>query len=228
MLTSDPRWAYDILGLSIGASASEIRQAYRDLIAVWHPDRFLDSPRRQALATKKTQEINAAFALLRDLKSPEPSRSTQHAPSPPPPTPSREPPSGAYRKTTGVTGERYGRVWNDLNAHWQAAIKRGICPRCGPSGMLEHLDSEHRCTKCDGRFPSPPGPREPAGGAYKKTTGVTGERYGRVWNDLNAGWQWAIQRGVCPHCGHTQALERLDSEYRCVICDARFPLMDTA
>ena len=153
MATRDPRWAYEVLGLRIGASASEIHQAYRDLIAVWHPDRFPDNPRRQDLATKKTQELNAAFALLRDSKSPGPSGARQHAPPPPPPTPPREPAGGAYRKTAGVTGERYGRNWDDLNADWQAAIQRGVCPRCGPSGTLERLDREYRCTKCDARFP---------------------------------------------------------------------------
>jgi curved DNA-binding protein CbpA len=156
MATGDFRWAYEVLELPFGASPSEIRQAYRDHIAVWHPDRFADNPRRQDLATKKTQEINAAFALLRDFKSPGPSTATRHAPSPPsppPPTPPRAATDSAQRKTAYVTDERYGRIWDDLNAEWQAAIRRGVCPRCGPSATLERLDREYRCTKCNARFP---------------------------------------------------------------------------
>src|SRR5206468_12238720 len=37
--------ALDVLALRPGASALEIKGAYRDLVKVWHPDRFGSDPR---------------------------------------------------------------------------------------------------------------------------------------------------------------------------------------
>jgi DnaJ-class molecular chaperone len=148
--TRDVRWAYEVLGLPLGSAPDDVRQAYRDLITVWHPDRFQNNPRLRDQSNKKAQEINAAFALLRDLKSSGPSATKKAQPPPPPP---RAAADDTYRRTAHATGERYGRNWDDLNSGWQAAIRRGVCPRCGPSGKLERLDREHRCAKCDARFP---------------------------------------------------------------------------
>lgn len=56
--------AYEILEVSPGASIAEIEQAYRDMVAVWHPDRFANSPRLRAKAEHRLKEINAARDLL--------------------------------------------------------------------------------------------------------------------------------------------------------------------
>jgi hypothetical protein len=86
--TRDVRWAYEVLGLPLGAAPDEVRQKHRDLITVWHPDRFQNNPRLRDQANKKAQEINAAFALIRDLKQQRPSTPPTHTPPPqPPPTP---------------------------------------------------------------------------------------------------------------------------------------------
>lgn len=53
------------LGLHPGASIEEIRQAYRDLVKVWHPDRFENDPRVRAKAEQKLKEITAAYEALR-------------------------------------------------------------------------------------------------------------------------------------------------------------------
>ena len=53
-----------ILGLSSGASQEEIRQAYHDLVKVWHPDRFAHDPRLQKQAEEKLKLINEAHDLL--------------------------------------------------------------------------------------------------------------------------------------------------------------------
>jgi hypothetical protein len=50
-----------ILGLSRGATADEIKQAFRDLAQVWHPDRFGHDARLRAKAEEKFKEINAAY-----------------------------------------------------------------------------------------------------------------------------------------------------------------------
>ncbi|MBW2614530.1 MAG: DnaJ domain-containing protein [Deltaproteobacteria bacterium] len=55
---------YATLEIHENANAAEIRQAYRDLIAVWHPDRHQKNPRLQEKATEKLKEINLAYDAL--------------------------------------------------------------------------------------------------------------------------------------------------------------------
>jgi hypothetical protein len=51
-----------ILGLTSDASAAEVKQAYRDLVNVWHPDRFGHHPRLRAKAEENLKQVNAAYA----------------------------------------------------------------------------------------------------------------------------------------------------------------------
>jgi curved DNA-binding protein CbpA len=53
-----------VLGIAPGATAEEIRAAYRKLVLRWHPDRHFGDPEMQRTALEKTQEINAAYAAL--------------------------------------------------------------------------------------------------------------------------------------------------------------------
>ena len=53
-----------VLGLAPGASAQEIKAAYRDLAKVWHPDRFAHDPRLQQKAQEQLKEINDAYQRL--------------------------------------------------------------------------------------------------------------------------------------------------------------------
>jgi curved DNA-binding protein CbpA len=57
---------YELLGLKPDASEEEIKQAYRDLSKVWHPDRFVRDPRLQNKAEEKMKEINEAYQKIRD------------------------------------------------------------------------------------------------------------------------------------------------------------------
>ena len=57
---------YDILGLKPDATAQEVRRAYRELVRVWHPDRFGDVPRLQLKAQEKLKEINEAYRVLKE------------------------------------------------------------------------------------------------------------------------------------------------------------------
>ena len=52
------------LGLEPGASLDQIKQAYRDLVRVWHPDRFAHDERLRIIAQEKLKEINAAYEAL--------------------------------------------------------------------------------------------------------------------------------------------------------------------
>ena len=59
----NPEQCRQILGISPEAGAGEIRQAYRDLVQVWHPDRFQEE-RLKTLAERRLREINRAYELL--------------------------------------------------------------------------------------------------------------------------------------------------------------------
>jgi len=52
--------AYEILGISRTADASEIRRAYREMARRWHPDRFPVGPERM-WAEQKMTSINIAY-----------------------------------------------------------------------------------------------------------------------------------------------------------------------
>lgn len=55
---------HEVLGVAEGASAQELKVAYRDLAKVWHPDRFTHDPRLQQKAQEKLKEINEAYEQL--------------------------------------------------------------------------------------------------------------------------------------------------------------------
>lgn len=55
---------HDVLGITPGASQDEVKEAYRELIKVWHPDRFAHDAKLQKKAQLKLQEINHAFEEL--------------------------------------------------------------------------------------------------------------------------------------------------------------------
>lgn len=59
---------YQILEIESEATQAEIKQAYRDLILVWHPDRFCDNPRLQQKAEDKIKQINAAYEFLKSYR----------------------------------------------------------------------------------------------------------------------------------------------------------------
>jgi DnaJ domain len=60
-----PDWQYRALGLQNGATKTEIKQAYRDLAKIWHPDRLSnDDERLRRKAEAKLKEINEAYAYF--------------------------------------------------------------------------------------------------------------------------------------------------------------------
>lgn len=60
---------YALLDLEPGASRDEVRQVYRDLVHVWHPDRFAHNPRLRQKAEEKLKEVNRAYAALMEAEA---------------------------------------------------------------------------------------------------------------------------------------------------------------
>ncbi|WGV25069.1 J domain-containing protein [Halotia branconii] len=78
----DINHAYEILGLTPGASQAQIKQAYRQLVKTWHPDRFFDQKQKQE-AESKIKKINAAYNTLKsELPSASQPASTENQSSP--------------------------------------------------------------------------------------------------------------------------------------------------
>lgn len=58
---------HEVLGVRADASEEEIRRAYQDKMRQYHPDRVASAaPELQALAEKRSKEINAAYRALMD------------------------------------------------------------------------------------------------------------------------------------------------------------------
>jgi DnaJ domain len=55
---------YKILDLGPNASLGEVKKSYRDLVKVWHPDRFHNNQRLHKKANKKLIEINEAYKKI--------------------------------------------------------------------------------------------------------------------------------------------------------------------
>lgn len=58
---------YRILEIRPGASADDIKEAYLDLVKIWHPDRLQDEhPRLRQKAEEKLKQLNLAYGHLLD------------------------------------------------------------------------------------------------------------------------------------------------------------------
>jgi curved DNA-binding protein CbpA len=62
--TVDIKRCFDILELDRSASLEDVKQAYKDIVNVWHPDRFSHHPRLKQRAEKKLKEANLAFETV--------------------------------------------------------------------------------------------------------------------------------------------------------------------
>jgi len=58
------RNCYKILEVEYGASVEEVKRGYKDLVRIWHPDRFTEDPRLRKKAEEKMKEVNRAYADL--------------------------------------------------------------------------------------------------------------------------------------------------------------------
>ena len=57
---------YKILEIHINATEQEVKQAYRDMVKVWHPDRFTHDIKLQKKAEENLKKINDAYQRIVD------------------------------------------------------------------------------------------------------------------------------------------------------------------
>lgn len=55
---------YEILEVNKDATQEQVRQAYKDLVNIWHPDRVSNNPRLKQKAEDKLKEINTAYEIV--------------------------------------------------------------------------------------------------------------------------------------------------------------------
>ena len=67
----DTRQCLEILELESVTSPEELRQAYRNMVQIWHPDRFHGNSSLEQLAQVKLQKINQAYKQLRSYFDPD-------------------------------------------------------------------------------------------------------------------------------------------------------------
>lgn len=58
-------YSYEILGLKLGASKAEVKEAYRTLAKRWHPDQFTQDEAQREQAEAKIKLINNAYQWLK-------------------------------------------------------------------------------------------------------------------------------------------------------------------
>lgn len=105
-MTDEIRDSYGALELKTDASPEAVKAAYRELVKVWHPDRFSGDEKLERRAQEKLKTINLAYERIKDRQ---PQRNPAAAPpgnTPPRGTPF--PPSGMAPgvKTTLVPNSR--------------------------------------------------------------------------------------------------------------------------
>src|SRR5258708_15586396 len=85
---TDLKQCYHELEVGPFSSKEEVREAYKLLVNVWHPDRFENNPDLRARAEERFKRINAAYSQIQDAGFPsQPERVTPEpvAPAEPPP-----------------------------------------------------------------------------------------------------------------------------------------------
>ncbi|MFH1243110.1 MAG: J domain-containing protein [Pseudomonadota bacterium] len=65
----DIQRCFEVLELDRDASFDEVKQAYKDLVNVWHPDRFSNNPRLRRKAEEKLKEANLAYKGVKSFIS---------------------------------------------------------------------------------------------------------------------------------------------------------------
>jgi preprotein translocase subunit Sec63 len=107
----------DVLDLTPPVAMADLKEAYKDLVQVWHPDRFAHNPRLRLRAEEKIKVINLAYETLDHFLSQQQARQ-QAQQKPPSPTTSRTTANPIH--TSGVHG------WGDRMSLKNKALIYGV------------------------------------------------------------------------------------------------------
>jgi len=66
-MTKEILRCFEILELEPEASLKDVKQAYREMAKVWHPDRFPNDSKLRVKAQEKLKQINLAYEKLQDF-----------------------------------------------------------------------------------------------------------------------------------------------------------------
>jgi len=112
---------YEIIGVEPGVSPEQLKQAYRDLVNIWHPDRFASNPRLQEKAEEQLKRINAAYQHIRKTslskgkqgssETPCDTKSKQKEETPPPPP-------GRNESEYPLSGKQKKQHWFQTVGKW--------------------------------------------------------------------------------------------------------------
>lgn len=61
--------SYRLLEVDATASDEAVHKAYRDLLKVWHPDRFAHDPQLRLKSEEKLKAINEAYETIREARA---------------------------------------------------------------------------------------------------------------------------------------------------------------
>jgi DnaJ domain len=110
---------FQALELDPASTLEEARQAYHDLVLVWHPDRFIHNPRLQQKAEEKVKFLNQAYQQLKIFYTQTATEARQESPATPPtqsqaksqkqPTSTTPPPAWSC-PTTGSFSISFGKA----------------------------------------------------------------------------------------------------------------------
>ena len=140
---------FEILGVSSHASSDEVKQAYRDLVNVWHPDRFSHNDRLRKKAEEELIKINLAyeeiqqfFSIEREhqrLKAEGEERSKREAET-------RAKEQAAYRAKAKAEAEARMRQKTKAKSYsgndWESRTL------CGDGSCIGVIDENGQCTEC--------------------------------------------------------------------------------
>jgi hypothetical protein len=137
----DIKQSFEILELDRGASTDEIKQSYKDIVTVWHPDRFSNNPRLRQRAEEKLKEVNAAYDTVKSYLSSEQRMEPKQE--------NAQPDAAPYDKTEAVVEAGTGialSLWSCLSSLFQSVVTDV------KTGMEQgSLDQSQRGAGCGGR-----------------------------------------------------------------------------
>ena len=121
----DVRCSLQLLELPEGASLEEARRSYRELVRVWHPDRFSGDPVLRRRAEEKSKQLNLAYETLKRHLGREGAR-------PAPGSSGAKPDGSAPIGTTEVLFEEGTRtlltIWDSLGRAVRSVVKESGKP----------------------------------------------------------------------------------------------------